>query len=1327
MNRRRYSTTYFERDLPSPPSSLSETIGATIGYRLAPVGDRLYNAFTYGDRREPDYNPLDHLEGYEQFAEHLAQATNAAHMADLKSQINRNMERRQVLADATFGVGLAAGLFDPINLIALPVGGPVVGVGRAALRAGASVAALEAAYEVGVMQQFDPLQSAEESTLNIAMAGLFGGAIGGVVNIPASIRARTFQNTMQSVRDQFAVTRRLENLDGLTPDDIANAAPRAEREFGRLSDEEIQTRANELNGEAEALRKTNDPSVQSRIEEVDAQAQTLRNELGIRSLEADGIDMADPYRIMPSWFTESTLFKAVTTPMKRALQSEYPTAVKEAFVRTFNDSGLALSLNAMGKATPLSVFQKTAAANGRWVATYDELSKLWSQDVGVSVTQRLDINMTDLALRAKRSQNTFQNWRERINELRMKGTEGASEIEIKAVEVLNRYFDDAKVRLEDVGLIGSKRGLEVKIDQLQAEITAVQARASKVSQQLRGRKLSQKRTTRLNEMKSMIDERLEFLNREIGNSKIMSMALEAGEESMESFLPRFWNHKSIRQNRSELEEILFRWYTENPTIVMINKKTGRLEEKKLSTAEPDVRARAKETVDTILNESDPTSIDSISFGYGRSKHFRHRQVDIPNRLVSKFIETDPLSVMKTYSMRIEPRYEYAREFGKDVDGVLLDMKLDMMDAGASTKQINQMNRDYRHMYDRVAGAVMRNPDSWDSKAAFILKELAQANYMGSAGLAALPDFGRIVMEYDMPNIIKGVQALMDRHIGDMAVDEVRKAGEAIDLLRQTAHLRLSEGMSNNVETNQLWTKARNAFFILNGLGPMTGIAKQLAGIIDSHTIIDYSIRLTKGQLDKKSTIWLARYGIDIEKARRIADQPFEKTDGGLYLANTDKWADPDLVASIAESRLNYTPPKMRFSKMSDANLSAHFAQEFEGVTIITDPKIVGDYFARLKDRYGPLLGFMTDMRDIPNGGFSVHLDRDAIRNRFERLKADKRSGKEIIDDAKERLDRGELAEDMYHHIVNEVNAAGLFEDVDDYFEFILMHELHHSRVNREVGESVASHENRIDNAAIDYIKNQRDAGRQLALEKEIDLVTREQSDLVQDFRSSLNSGVLNTIMSGTPADKPIVTDGVVYIPMSVAKGFGMNEDPQFTGYARIESGLLSLPFQFYSYTLANVNKTVGALATGQVKNRAVGIATMMGLAYLSLKLRTPDYVWEDMSWQDKFARSFDMSGVMALYSDLFYTSMHTSLALGGPNITNGIIGPKFPQQQSVLDAVTGLAGAGPSWAVDVGQGAMSFAFDGDYAGAKTVVRNLPFARLWFWKDEMNQITHAWVN
>ena len=216
-------------------------------------------------------------------------------------------------------------------------------------------------------------------------------------------------------------------------------------------------------------------------------------------------------------------------------------------------------------------------------------------------------------------------------------------------------------------------------------------------------------------------------------------------------------------------------------------------------------------------------------------------------------------------------------------------------------------------------------------------------------------------------------------------------------------------------------------------------------------------------------------------------------------------------------------------------------------------------------------------------------------------------------------------------------------------------------------------------------------------------------------------------MMGTPADKPILVDGVAYVPMNVARMFGMKEDARVRGYSRIESGLLGLPFQFYSYALAATNKVAGSFMQGQMKNRWGGLATAMGAGYLSLMIKTPDFAWDNMDMEDRFARAFDQSGVMALYSDLFYTAMSTSLALGGPNISGGMLNPKFPPREGTMgmvDAATGVGGAGVSITTDYAEGVGQF-LNGEYGeGAKQIMRSLPFARMWFWKNQMNEATNA---
>ena len=114
----------------------------------------------------------------------------------------------------------------------------------------------------------------------------------------------------------------------------------------------------------------------------------------------------------------------------------------------------------------------------------------------------------------------------------------------------------------------------------------------------------------------------------------------------------------------------------------------------------------------------------------------------------------------------------------------------------------------------------------------------------------------------------------------------------------------------------------------------------------------------------------------------------------------------------------------------------------------------------------------------------------------------------------------------------------------------------------------------------------------------------------------------------------------------------------------------------------------------------------MGLGYMVLQTRTPDFV--EMDFEDQFARAFDYSGIAPLFSDLFYTAMATSLALGGPNITGGLLEAKYPQEPNTVDAATAVLGAGPSIAVDYAR-AFDNIFKGNIEESKRELRRIiPF-------------------
>lgn len=1360
----RYTPAIFENDIVGERPGLAKTVGATLGYRVDPLADLVGQTARFGIQRQAGYRPIDdpQVKGYEAYADSWGRATSPQHMAAILKTIDDSKTRRQVFADATLTNNLVAGIADPINLIAIPLIGQAATVGRAALRSGVGVAAIEAGAETLVMQPFDPVQSAEESAINVLTAGLFGGAIGGAISIPSVARAKAFENSQRAIREEFDALRRIENLSGMTREQIASAGPREQRRYGNLSDDELNDLIRGFDeraslAEQEARSYANTPEeydFREQASSIREQAQLYKNEAGLRQLEEMQIDLQDPFNIKGSWFTDSVFFKAVSTPMKRALQSKYPSAVKEAFVKSFGDSGITLAMNSVGAPSPQSVFQRTAVANGRWVAGHDKLLRLWAAETNAPTANVLDINISDLSRRVSADQNTYRNWLQSVNEKRIQNVSDLTENEIKAVSVINDYFEDAARRLEDVGLLGTSRGMRNKINMLEAEIDGLRAELAR---------LQSRKGNRVDMERSMIEGRISMLDRDLTSEREQLSALTdvvTTPEKEDVFFPRFWDQGAIRNNRQEFKDILYNWYRENPYIFEYDSAQKKYVQTMLSTDPVSIGRRVDQTIDRILNEVDPTNVDNIGFGYGRSKHFRHRQVDIPNKLVTKFIVTDPLAAMKTYAARIEPRYEYAKMFGRGVDGVMFDLERSMIRAGASTEDINKMRRDYMHMYDRVAGAVIRNPDTMSQKAAFFLREAASFSYMGSAGLAAFPDFGRILLEYDLQDVVRGVQGLADRSTVKMAVDETRIAGEAIDILRGSAHLRMMEDLGNNVDASNLLSQARNAFYILNGLAPITTIAKQLAGIIDAHTIIDYSIKLTRGELSPRDVEWLARYGIGEDQAKLIARAPWQKTENGLYLANTEQWADSIFIPEIEGKRVNVieinddgTPVgKMQngryvpaFYRESDNTIrfdrdyiegpmfeeKAWLNPKMEGVDALPDifktPKQWSNFVMLheiMHTRFRPEdVGIFA--RDIAQEPIQVRVASDSftfersyysvgmMRREFDRLEAEVGNQSELLSAYRSQDVPAREVADLIENYEQNVSILEELARLLNTPEYIKRAELENAagKIRSLSAEQKAQYENRINQMALEEYRAQQTLNEETVL----------------NFRSALNSGVLNTIMSGTPADKPIITDGVAYIPMSVARQFGMKEDPKIRGYARIENGLMGLPFQFYSYALANVNKTVGAMAHGQLKNRAIGMTTMLGLAYMSLQIRTPDYIWQDMSWQDKFARSFDMSGIMALYSDLFYTSMHTSLALGGPNITNEFLSPKFPQQPSMIDAVTGFAGAGPSWLSDTASGVYQFA-NGEYGeGAKAIARQMPFARMWFWKDEVNQITNAWAN
>ncbi len=1191
--------------------SFMETLGATFSYKYDPVKDFIAQETRFPNVAEEGFVAKNHIpKGYEPFYSTLLKATNEDHMGFLLDQIDRSSETRQILADSGLGASLAAELFDPVNLLAIPFAGGATFMGRF-LAGGAGVAGVVAAQEA-IRHPFDPLSTTSEVALNIGSSFMLGGALSGVVGIPAARRAGAIQS--------------------------------ASKEIDRL-------------------RAALDPDV-------------------------DTFDA----KIAENIFTDTWLYKSVTTPMKRVLQSEViPNDRKLDMLGIANDAGVLLAGNKKGKVLEPSVFQLAKLNEGEFALTYDALLKDWGDATGKGVANPMDY---------LRNRKDFETWVEVVDQKAMQGLKAADEYEQRAMDSLNSFYSTWEKRLRDQGMIGDipsfKRSIEYKngiIDEAKVELSAAKSLYAK---------------SRLTEKITRLTDEISELEANIKDAQDGPPIKPANEDV---FRPRYWNQDYILKNRERLEQVLSDWYTGNPYIY--RKEKGKWVRTKLSTDPKHIQERASQTVNDILGLGD----EADSFGSGMSAHFMHRKLDIPNKLVLDFIHTNPVAVMKSYTSRISPRYEFAKKFGgRSIDDIVDDMFIETMENGATVEQAHAAARDVRAMHEIVTRTVHRDPDHWSHKTARYMRTGAILNYLGAAGFSTITEPAKIMMEHGIGPTMRGLFTVLDNNQLKLGAKEGRISGEALETLQGSTILRLVDDVSMNPLRGDLLDKATDASMLLNLLGPITRVLKDFDAMMRVHTLIDYSVRLTQGKASKMETDYLARYGIDAETALKVSEMPWNKGDSGLYLANTEAWAKLDFKETFADVGSTYRHSTRRIDKMSEKELLESFGDKFYFDRVITDPKIVRDVLAR--EGYPDGLGFSMHFGDgMPN---TVYMDFEATKGMYRRLRDNNKSLGEIRDGLESV--RSQIGEEAYAHKSKLLDNIDLIDDEDAFVRFVFLHELHHTTTPRQAGESLLQYESRIDDLAFEYIKTERKEGLRLAAEKEHDLRVKSREDTVTKFRSALSSGILNTILMGTPADKPIITQGVAFIPMRVASKFGMKEDPKYKGYARIENGLLGLPFQFYSYTLAALNKITVAHAQGQLKNQILGTMIAMGLGYTLLQIKTPDFV--EMSFQDKFARAFDYSGVAALHSDMFYTAMATSLAFGGPNLTGGLLQPRFPEKKDIGGGIAGLAGAGPSYTYDVAGGLYDLMTGNVSDGSKELIRDLPFARLWFLKSLTNRMSNA---
>jgi hypothetical protein len=160
-----------------------------------------------------------------------------------------------------------------------------------------------------------------------------------------------------------------------------------------------------------------------------------------------------------------------------------------------------------------------------------------------------------------------------------------------------------------------------------------------------------------------------------------------------------------------------------------------------------------------------------------------------------------------------------------------------------------------------------------------------------------------------------------------------------------------------------------------------------------------------------------------------------------------------------------------------------------------------------------------------------------------------------------------------------------------------------------------------------------------------------------------------------------------------------------------EYPLITMPFQFMNYGFSSANKVLLSAVQGRDQSTMAGMALILGLGYISTKLKSSDQQWQSMDAEERITRSVDASGITAIYSNV--NTMVEAASLGRVGVRPALGMDPLLRDASAYNAATQLGGPVTS---KIGQ--IAGLFIGDEPEAKDVSslvrRSIPLNNLFYW-------------
>lgn len=865
---------------PAAPEPSALDIGASLSREVTLAGaaySRISNP-DFGDSTEyPEFEPLDNIQGYEDFADDLAYAKSWAELNGKKSRIDQHRQDRDTLRRSGIGPGLelVAGLLDPSFLAAVAV--PELALAKSAKFGGAITEAVRGAAQAGVyetgMHALDETRTVGESAFSIGGGLLLGGILG------ASLSSRTPRGELERLRKSLNDAQKSEvgaasalpetTLEGQSFAKGGDALTKAMSKIPLVRTDMDIVMASQSTAAKEALEAIADiPGILGKNIEGQATNPSVYN-LTQRHVArvADYVRFEDKQWAIYKKRTpkdERLTRKQFSEEIAHAARSEDVSAIPEA-------QAAAQHLRSEGFDPLFNDAKK--------LKLFDEKPE---HEVGVTFDEATgDVSATS------ESGTTFA--RRRAGRIQVTDTKTAPGSQGKG---------EGTARIEALAAEADARGMTLASD------TKVSEAGAKVYDRLEKKGYTVKRNqSSKDESGNLVSDDGKPVFEVTGVPKNKGIDLKGDK----SYFRRMWDQEKIRANRAQFEAMLRTHFGD--------------------AGDPEITAAVNDVISKLLNNDIGLSNWATKITVPEAGPLKGRTLDVPTSLAEPFLVNDPVRVLESYTRDLAPQVEMARRFDGDTEmqaslGAVQDefaiKKEKINQSDLPEKEKSKLLNDLDAQEKAVSEALLRVRDRILNRAgvlpanekmrAMAMRARGWRNWVASTkmgGVAmtgAMMDVAKNAATYGfMPTITKLTQLVRSKEFRSLSVAQARRTGAAVEV----ALARRAYDAFNGAMTDGWTQKMLHGVYKYSGLSHMTDFTRMLSGTLFEDRLIRSAKKLAEGKTLKKFDMAeLAGLGFDEARLKRVAQQ-VEKHGGdvdGVWVSGSHLWDDAEL-ANLYDSAL----------------------------------------------------------------------------------------------------------------------------------------------------------------------------------------------------------------------------------------------------------------------------------------------------------------------------------------------------------------------------------------------------------------------------------------